>query len=136
MDLTNQLIELRILLEERCDGFWDNGKNTILSNKLKILYMLENVDCSPNEFINTLCMAKSNVATLLKKMIGDNLVDSYKSKDNNKNIYYKITDGGIEELKRYKDKLIKQFLDKCDCDLNELRLRINSVIEILKGTKL
>lgn len=136
MDLTNQLIELRILLEECCDGFGENGKNTILSSKLKILYMLENVDCSPNEFINTLCIAKSNVATLLKKMIEEGLVDSYKSSINNKNVYYKITNKGIEELKRYKDTMIHQFLTKCNCDQTELALRLNSVIDILKGTKL
>jgi len=136
MDLTNQLIELRILLEGHCDGFCDNGKNAILSNKLKILFMLERVDCTPNDFISSLCIAKSNIANLLKKMIDEGIVDSYKSLDNNKNIFYKITTQGCNELRRYKEKMSSQFNDKCIVDKDELSRNLQSVINILKGKEL
>lgn len=131
MELVDSIIELRILLSA-CDGFTDNGKNSILSTRLKILFLLEHGDCGPKELVNSLCIAKSNIAGILKKMCQESVVEIYKSEKNSKNIYYKITVIGEKELKNYKEKLLSQmqkYLDKS----TELTNNINSVINILKG---
>ena len=49
MNLPDNLIDLRILLEYLCDGFSkdDGSKDTILSTKIKILFALENKDAIP-----------------------------------------------------------------------------------------
>jgi len=136
MDLTNNLIELRILLTSLCDGFSLNGKNSILSTKSRILFLLENKDCSPNELINSLCIAKSNIANILKKMIEESLVENYKCENNAKNIFYKITDKGLMELKQYKEKMIMQFREKCKTKEDVLSNNLQTIINILKGKEI
>ena len=133
MDLTDDLIELRILLTSLCDGFSQSGKNSILSSRYKILYLLEKKDCSPSEFISTLCIAKSNIANILKKMMEEGFVDSYKV---TKNIFYKITDNGLAELKQYKEKMISQFREKCKTPKEDLSNELQNIINILKGKEL
>lgn len=134
MELTDRLIELRILLQNYCDGFCYNGKGSTLSIRQKILYMLQSEDCTPHDFVNTLCIAKSNIANILKKMIEDGLVDNYRCENNSKNVFYKITIKGVKELNDYKEKMLEQFLSKCDNSEN-LTKSLDSIINILKGNK-
>ena len=134
MDLANQLIELRILLANLCDGFNDGGKDTLLTNKLRILFLLSCEDCSPNAIIDTLCMAKSNITNLMKSMMQEGLIERYKSLNNSKNIYYSITEKGLIALKKYKDRMLAQVSCKCN-NQDGLSSNVNTIIDILKGKK-
>ena len=134
MNLINQLIDVRILLASVCDGFENNGKSASLSARLKILFLLEKGDCSPNELITKLCVAKSNIANMLKAMISENLVESYRESNNSKNVYYKITDRGQIKLNNYKNKLVDEIKDRIDHE-SELSQHLLSIINILKGNK-
>ena len=134
MNLVDSLIELRILLANRCDGFNDGGKDAMLTNKLKVLFLLSVEDCSPNMIIDALCIAKSNVTNLLKTMMQEGLVEKYKSLYNSKNIYYSITDKGKGDLKKYKDRMESQVKYNCDNQV-ELSNNIAAIINILKGKK-
>lgn len=134
MNLINQLIDLRILLANVCDGFENNGKSTSLSSRLKILFLLETSDCSPNDLISKLCIAKSNIANILKTMIKDDLVENYRESNNSKNVYYKITAKGLEILINYKNKLVDEIRNKID-DSDELSQYLSSIINILRGNK-
>jgi DNA-binding MarR family transcriptional regulator len=132
MELTDGLIELRILLQNYCDGFESNGKTSSLSIRQKILFLLQSNDCSPHDLGETLCLAKGNIANILKKMITEGLVENYKCENNSKNVFYKITSLGIKKLNDYKEKMLKQFLSKC-ADSEHLTNSLDSIINTLKG---
>lgn len=134
MDFTDRLIELRILLCSLCDGFSyeDLSKDMVLSTKTKILFCLNQNDLSPKELITKIGIAKSNLANIIKVMIKDGLVDSYKNSSNSKNVYYKITDNGMAKLKDYKEKLFENINASSDwCE--RLSEELLNVIQIIKG---
>lgn len=136
MNTVDNLIELRILINSICDGFCcDNlNKNLSLSTKTKILFLLRNRDLSPSEITNKLCIAKTNLANLLKVMMQENLIVSYKNLDNSKNIFYRITNLGLLRLKDYENKL-DSFLSKNFNFNQKITESINDVIHFLKGEK-
>ena len=129
----NGLIELRILLAAMCDGFCESGKNSILSTKLKILFMLEKEDCSPRDFIDQLCIAKSNIAGILKKMNEENLTECYRLDNCSKNIFYKITNKGKLELNDYKNKVANQLNGFITNE--KLSNSLIQIIDLIKGQK-
>lgn len=137
MNICDKLIDLRMLLTQTCDGFSlkDSSKSSILSTRIKILHQLSCRDLSPSELIDNVCIAKSNLANILKTMIRDKVVDSYKNLNNGKNIYYTITPNGIEELKRYKETMLTQFKSCCGEVDENLENKLNELILILKGNK-
>lgn len=137
MDLSDKLIDLRITLTHVCDGFSleEGNKSALLSTRIKILYILSERDVTPSELISKLCIAKSNLANILKVMINDGIVISYKNDNNSKNIYYSITTLGVEELDKYKEKMMSQFRSQCSGSEEQLTKKIGDIINILKGKK-
>ena len=132
MNFINNLIESRILLSQICDGFSNNSsKDCTLSAKTKVLYLLENKDLSPAELIRGLCIAKSNLANLLKSLVKEDLIISYKNSENHKNIYYRINDKGLTELKKYKETLKTNLTDVLKNE--ELFTNLENTIKIIKG---
>ena len=133
MDTIDRLIELRILINSVCDGFsCDNlNKNLSLNAKTKILFLLRDKDMCPSDMIKFLGVAKTNLANILRSMIEERTIVSYKNIDNSKNIFYRITNDGLKEVKDYKDKLLLSIKDyKIDDKLTE---SIDNIIHFLKG---
>ena len=87
----------------------------------------------PGELIETLGIAKSNLANLSKTLISEGVIDSYKSMGNYRNIFYRITEKGLNELTAYKVSLKKVFGEKYDNNLSEIGFHIEKILEILKG---
>lgn len=135
MDICDSLIELRIMLTTCCDGFSieNSNKNILLSSRIKVLHLLSTKDMMPGELIETLGIAKSNLANLSKSMIMEGVIDSYKSMGNYRNIFYRITDRGINELNAYKLSLEKIFTEKYQGNLPEIQSLIDNLITSLKG---
>ena len=136
MNLPDNLIDLRILLEYLCDGFSKDvgSKDTILSTKIKILFALENKDAIPCDLTLELSIAKSNLANTLKSMTQENLVVSYKTLKTTKNVYYQITDKGRTMLKEYKEKIAQNALNKCG-ELANVSDQLRQIIQIIKEYK-
>lgn len=134
MDLVDNLIDLRIYLAKTCDGLvsTQNVKVSMLSTRLRILHLLEVRDYSPSELISILCIAKGNLANLLKNMIENGVVESYKNIENSKNIYYRLTEKGRNEIKEYKDNL-NSIISKEGLYNSELAKKMDDIIQILKG---
>ena len=134
MDICDKLIDLRIALITDCDGFSvENGnKNILLSTRIKILYLLEAKDMTPAELISILGIAKSNLANLSKIMIEENVIESYKTMDNLRNVYYRITSPGLAELSHYKSSLHNLFCSKHSNNLHEIEIYLDKILEILK----
>ena len=133
VDICDKLIDLRIELMSCCDGFSskDSNKDLILSSKLKILHLLSQKDLTPNELIDKLCIAKSNLANLSKTLINEGVIDSYKTAGNSRNIFYRITDEGRKLIEEYKSNLNK-LLDKHSYDKDTLSYHIDEILQILK----
>lgn len=134
MRLIDEIIELRILLSYVSDGFSleDASKYTPLTTRIKVLFLLEQKDFSPFELIEIVGIAKSNLANLLKTMIRDGVVVSYKAENNSKNIFYTITESGLNELKNYKDSATKEFEKRCNIP-DDMSKKFQKIIEVLEG---
>lgn len=132
----DSLIELRILINSICDGISSHNlnKNLSFSTKTKILFLLESKDMCPIDMIPVLGIAKTNLANLLKNMIDENLVCSYKNLNNTKNVYYRIADNGKQLLKEYKNKLEENLHIKYEFD-EKITESIDNIINFLKGER-
>ena len=135
MDICDKIMDLRITLASCCDGFSvkESSKNLLFSNKTKVLYLLDKKDSMPTELIATIGIAKSNLANLLKSMMEDGTIESYRNEGNTRNVFYCITDKGREELHSYKTTLGGEFVANCPCDYNTLGEQICDLLTILKG---
>jgi DNA-binding MarR family transcriptional regulator len=135
MTISDSLIELRILLMTMCDGYSTqlSNKSTPLTTRIKVLYLLQSNDASPSELVEKLCIAKGNLANLLKEMINDGVVISYRNDQNSKNINYRATQKGITELNEFKRTMLEGFSEKFDGDDNKLSKLLNEVIQLIKG---
>ena len=135
MDICDNLIALRIALTTECDGFSlvNANKNILLSNRVKVLYLLCEKDMTPAELISSLGIAKSNLANLSKLMIEDGVIDSYKTLENSRNVFYKITNKGESELKDYKTSLYDLFYSKYEKHIEQLKIYSDKILEILRG---
>ena len=133
MDISEKLVGLRIELARLCDGFSQSelSKNVILSTRIKILYELKIHDRTPGELIAMLCVAKSNLANIVKSMIDDGVLTSYKSGTNLKNVNYAITNKGINELNAYLDRMSECFYNNFAGDAMLLADRLDDFLKIL-----
>lgn len=135
MDFYDKLIDLRITLMNKCDGFSqkDASKNLLLSSKIKVLFLLSQKDMMQGELIESLAMAKSNLANLLKSMMSERLIENYRVEGNLRNIYYKITCDGEDQLYDYKMQMKKEFSRNCTSPDGHLDKIMDELLTYLKG---
>lgn len=96
-----QLTELRILLDEFCDGFNNltYNKNNTLTFKSKFLHLLARYgERPPQFFIEKLCLAKGNLAQLCKPLIDEGVIIVKKNTKNQRGILYCLTEKGNKAL--------------------------------------
>lgn len=137
MDFLDRLIELRILINSVCDGFSNDNlnKNLSLSTKTKILFLLKDKDLCPSDMIFSLGIAKTNLANILKSMMDEELIISYKNIDNSKNVFYRITAKGSKDLCCYEEKLKEIETIKNAQNDDKITESLNNIIHFLKGEK-
>lgn len=133
MDIVDNLIELRILINSACDGFSSDNlnKNLSLSTRMKILFLLENKDLCPIDMTKSLGVAKTNLANILKSLIADNLIISYKNVDNSKNVFYRINENGLKILNEYKLKLYEYLKNNYQFD-KKITENMENIIHFFK----
>ena len=94
--LSDKIVKLR--LETRricmCEGEKSTATMTI---KTKALYLIQN-NITPNEIINTLNIAKTNLAILAHDMINEGLIIKKTNLNDKRQISYSITPKGQMEL--------------------------------------
>lgn len=102
--LTEQIVELRIMLQSICDGFSTENfnKKTSLTMRTKVLFVLsKNKQCPPSILIESLGIAKSNLALLCKSMCEEGVIVADKGNNDKRNIYYSLTAKGERELNEF-----------------------------------
>ena len=124
------IVELKLLANRIAEG---SGKGAgVFTVKYQLLYLIaSNGETSPQELIQKLNMAKSNLALIAKKMINEGLIVSKKEAGNNKQIYYMITEKGQKEL-AIKMKAIENVYQD---DSKEMLKHLSKTVESLKNLK-
>lgn len=102
--ILSQIVELRILLQNICDGFdqASANKKSQLTMRDKVLFMLDqHPKCSPGLLIEKLGVAKSNLALLCKSLCEGGQIVVCKSEEDKRNVFYNITEKGKAELENF-----------------------------------
>ncbi|MGD9901653.1 MAG: hypothetical protein AB7S44_03865 [Spirochaetales bacterium] len=134
--LADNLVTVRMLLENICDGFdvACNSKKNLLTSKVKMLHLLnQSGKLSPSLIICKLGVAKSNLAILASGMIRENLITKLEDEFDKRVIYYQITPKGKELLDVSLKTIDAQI---CDCSMNAgkckvLNKKLEEIIKIL-----
>ncbi|MBD5131530.1 MAG: hypothetical protein HDT28_02905 [Clostridiales bacterium] len=120
--LAEQILAINATTRKLCKNC-DNG--AIISQKMRLLYLVRNEVLSPKELVNELCIAKPNLTILARNMIAEGLIEKMRVERDMRSVHYKITDKGAEELNKMIAELDKSLLNQLS--LNEK--------EALKGDK-
>lgn len=124
---SRNIVELKLISDRIAEG--KGEKAGIFSNTYQILYILDRKEkVTPKELISELNMAKSNLAILAKKMIGDKLIESHKDKSNKREIFYTLTEIGREMLQEKLDNIDTV----CEGDTKKVINLITRAVEELK----
>ncbi|PKK95849.1 MAG: hypothetical protein CVV59_01600 [Tenericutes bacterium HGW-Tenericutes-4] len=130
--LAFNLVTIRMLLENLCDGFdvTCNNKKNLLTSKIKMLHLLNLEEkISPSLIICKLGIAKSNLAILAANMIEEGLIEKIEDTFDKRVIYYSITKAGKSLLEESFNAIDEQV---CSCQKNAGKCKvINKKLEEL-----
>ena len=126
-----QLTELRILLNEFCDGFNDLelNKNNTLTFRCKMLHLLAKYgERPPQFFIKKLCLAKGNLTQLCKPLLEEQVIITKKN-NAGRGILYALTEHGYRELEKIYEAQSQQFKELPIERKQLLELKANELIK-------
>lgn len=67
--------------------------------KHKVLHLVSKREkTNPNYLVEVLCMARSNLAIICNNLIKEGLLEKHREKNSKKEIYYCITDAGLQVI--------------------------------------
>ena len=88
-----------------------NADSVKFDIKLKVLHIIKNSEkTTPNDIIDKLGMARSNLAIMCNKLTKDSLILKHKDSLNKKEIFYTITPAGLELLEEAYNKAENNFI--------------------------
>ena len=124
------IIELKLVSDRIIAG--KGSGSGIFTVKYQMLYLIANNEkISPTELIHELNMAKSNLAILAKKLIDEGLILRVKEAGNNKQIYYIITEKGLNDLS-----IKMESIDNlCSEESKEMIKHLDKTVQTLKKVK-
>ena len=95
--LAEQVLSLNLSTRRICKNC-DNG--AIISQKMRLLYLVRNEVLSPRELVGELSIAQPNLTILARTMIADGLIEKMRVERDMRSVHYKITQKGLDELER------------------------------------
>ena len=88
-----------------------NNDSVKFDIKLKVLHIIKNTEkTTPNDIIDKLGMARSNLAIMCNKLTKEGLITKHKDLLNKKEIFYTITPSGLEMLEEAYNKAENNFI--------------------------
>lgn len=120
--LADKILALNLMTRKLCKNC--NG-GVIISQKMRLLYLVRNDVFSPKELVNELCIAKPNLTILAREMIQEGLLEKLRVQRDMRAVHYKITEKGTQEL----DRMLEELEDSL-----AKQLQLNEK-EVLKGEK-
>lgn len=95
--LAEQVLSINLTTRKLCKNC-DNG--TVITQKMRLLYLVRNDVLSPRELVGELCIAKPNLTILARNMIAEGLIEKMRVERDMRSVHYKITEKGAAELNR------------------------------------
>lgn len=131
--LAEQILAINATTRKLCKNC-DNG--AIISQKMRLLYLVRNEILSPKELVNELCIAKPNLTILARNMIAEGLIEKMRVERDMRSVHYKITDRGISELNRMiaeLDESVAKQLGLNDKEAQKGEKKLETAINFLNG---
>ncbi len=133
--LADQILSLNLTTRKLCKNC-NNG--LIISQKMRLLYLVRNDVLSPRELVGELSIAKPNLTILARNMIAEGLIEKMRVERDMRSVHYKITQKGIEELDRLtaqlEDSVIKQ-LQLNDKEVQKGEKKLEAALNFLNGVE-
>ncbi len=95
--LAEQILSLNLTTRKLCKNC-NNG--VVISQKMRLLYLVRNDVLSPRELVGELSIAKPNLTILARNMISEGLIEKMRVERDMRSVHYKITEKGAKELER------------------------------------
>ncbi|MCH5165670.1 MAG: winged helix-turn-helix transcriptional regulator [Clostridiales bacterium] len=133
--LAEQILAINVTTRKLCKNC-DNG--AIISQKMRLLYLVRNDVLSPKELVNELCIAKPNLTILARNMIAEGLIEKQRGDRDMRSIHYKITDKGTAELNRMIKELDESVTEQLKLNEKEAQKgekKLDAAIEFLNGVE-
>ena len=133
--LAEQILAINVATRKLCKNC-DNG--AIISQKMRLLYLVRNDVLSPKELVAELCIAKPNLTILARTMIAEGLIEKMRVERDMRSVHYKITDKGIAALNRMIADLEQSVIDQLglnDKETQKGEKKLESAINFLNGVE-
>lgn len=133
--LAEQIFTINVSTRKLCKNC-DNG--AIISQKMRLLYLVRNEVLSPKELVNELCIAKPNLTILARNMIAEGLIEKMRVERDMRSVHYKITDKGTAELNRMiaeLDESIAKQLQLNEKEVQKGEKKLEAAINFLNGVE-
>ncbi len=131
--LADQIVSLNLTTRKLCKNC-DGG--TVISQKMRLLYLVRNEVLSPKELVGELCIAKPNLTILARNMISEGLIEKMRVERDMRSVHYKITEKGLVELNRLLaelDESVSKQLQQSDKELQKGEKKLEAAINFLNG---
>lgn len=133
--LAEQILAINITTRKLCKNC-DIG--AIISQKMRLLYLVRNEVLSPKELVNELCIAKPNLTILARNMIAEGLIEKMRVERDMRSVHYKITDKGAAELSRMMAELDESVMKQLQLNEKEAQKgekKLETALDFLNGVE-
>ncbi len=133
--LAEQILAINVTTRKLCKNC-DNG--AIISQKMRLLYLVRNEVLSPKELVNELCIAKPNLTILARAMISEGLIEKMRVERDMRSVHYKITEKGTAELERMiveLDESVAKQLGLSEKEVQKGEKKLEAAIDFLNGVE-
>ncbi len=133
--LAEQIISLNLTTRKMCKNC-DNG--AIITQKMRLLYLVRNDVLSPRELVGELSIAKPNLTILARNMIAEGLIEKMRVERDMRSVHYRITEKGTEELNRMiarlDESIVKQ-LQLSEKEVQKGEKKLEAALNFLNGVE-
>ena len=131
--LAEQILSINMTTRKLCKNC-DNG--IVISQKMRLLYLVRNDVLSPRELVGELSIAKPNLTILARNMIAEGLIEKMRVERDMRSVHYKITEKGMNELNRMianLDESVAKQLNLNEKELQKGEKKLEAAIAFLNG---
>ncbi len=132
--LAEQILALNLATRKLCKNC-DNG--AVISQKMRLLYLVRNDIMSPRDLVGELSIAKPNLTILARNMIAEGLLEKMRVERDMRSVHYKITEKGAAELDRMiaeLDRSVAEQLKLNDKETQKGEKKLEGALNFLNGS--
>ncbi len=133
--LAEQILSLNLTTRKICKNC-ESG--AVISQKMRLLYLVRNEVLSPKDLVGELSIAKPNLTILARNMIAEGLIEKMRVEHDMRAVHYKITEKGKAELNRMiaeLDEFVVKQLNLSDKDVQKGEKSLEATLAFLSGKK-